>query len=609
MPPYLFLLTAFLFPGLVLAQATPSEPTVHVGQAQALPIRDLGKTKIVLVTGNTGADADLEAALARYAPITLFPTEPEAALRVLASADYVISAHGKRDPSEREAAWFEVVMSMIGANEGPGKQIFLQFGGPLRDQETFDQKKKLAAYFHFPEQSSADFELAAQLIFGAGDPHPALPYPSGWTPRLAYAAPATVGMDSLILHDSIGAIVREGIEAGAFPGAQVLVARRGKIVYHETFGHHTYAEERPVRRDDIYDLASVTKTSSALAALLRLHGQGRFDLDAPLSRYFDFGPRSDKDTLTMRSMLAHNARLSPWIPYWRGTLRGNARYPWQKNWSDTRLNDGRFRRRTFQADSSARFPVRVTDELWLHRKYRKRIYKAIRKSPLNAETEYKYSGLLFYLLPQIVEDLVGMDYESYLRDSIYAPLGATTLTHNPLRYFPRERIVPTENDTFFRMRQLQGRVHDEGAAMMAGVSANAGLFATALDLAKLWRMYLAGGRYGGTELIASGSLAEFTRCQYCDSGNHRGAGFDKPRFPYDAATSSVAAAASAESFGHSGYTGTFVWADPAEELLYIFYSNRVYPTRDNPLIYRRNIRPRIHAALYRAISSGAAKGR
>ncbi len=601
MPAYLFLLMGILLPGMTVAQTNAPEPTVRTGPAAALPIRDLDTTKILLLTAETGADTVLEAALARYATIAPLPTDPQAAYRELATADYVISALGDREPSARETAWFDVIMTLRASNEGPGKQIFLEFGGDVRDQAAVDREEKLAAYFHFPGQSAAAFERAAQLIFGAGDPHPALPHPAGWAPRLAYAPPATVGMDSTILHDSIAAIVREGIAAGAFPGAQVLVARRGRIVYHEAFGHHTYAGEQPVRRGDIYDLASVTKTSSALAALLRLHGQGRFDLDAPLSRYFDFGPRSNKDTLTMRAMLAHHARLRPWIPYWRGTLRGNARYPWRKGWSNTRLNDGRFRWRTFKSDSSRRFPIRVTDELWLHRRYKKRIYKAIRKSPLNDEPGYRYSGLLFYLLPQIVEDLVGMDYETYLRDSIYAPLGATTITYNPLQFFPRERIVPTERDTFFRMQQLHGTVHDEGAAMMAGVSANAGLFATAGDLAKLWQMYLNGGSYGGQQLIAPESLAEFTRCQYCDADNRRGIGFDKPETEYDPATSSVAEAASAESFGHSGYTGTFVWADPKAELLYIFCSNRVYPTRDNPLIYRRNIRPRIHAALYQAM--------
>lgn len=419
--------------------------------------------------------------------------------------------------------------------------------------------------------------------------------------RLRYTPPAYARMNGQLLEDSIRAIVEEGIRAGAFPGAQVLVAKDGNVVYHKAFGYHTYDSLQAVSAEDIYDLASVTKVSSALAALMRLHGQGKFELDAPLERYFSGFRSSNKNHLTYRSMLAHNARLRPWIPYWKGTLRGNARYPWRKGWDDERINDYRFRWCSFKTDSSARFPVYVTDSLWLHRHYKKKIYKAIRKSPLNAEPGYVYSGLLFYLLPEIVEGLAGQDYEQYLKETFYHPLGAYTLTYNPLRFFPRERIVPTERDTFFRMVQIHGHVHDEGAAMMGGVSSNAGLFASANDLAKLMTMYMNYGTYGGKQYIAEESAREFTRCQYCEESNHRGLGFDKPLIEYDPEKSSVAEAASPQSFGHSGYTGTFTWADPEKGLLYVFMSNRVFPTRNNPKIYRLNIRPRIHEVLYGAV--------
>ncbi|MCB0587575.1 MAG: serine hydrolase, partial [Phaeodactylibacter sp.] len=419
--------------------------------------------------------------------------------------------------------------------------------------------------------------------------------------RLSYTPPGYAGMDAQLLEDSIKAIVEEGIRKGAFPGAQVLVAKDGNVVYHKAFGYHTYDSLQAVATTDIYDLASVTKVSSALAALMRLHGQGKFDLDAPLERYFTAFRSSNKNQISYRSMLAHNARLRPWIPYWKGTLRGNARYPWRKRWDDSRINDYRFRWCTFRTDSSRRYPIYVTDSLWLHRNYKKKIYKAIRKSPLNKEPGYVYSGLLFYLLPEIVENLTGEDYERYLKETFYHPLGAYTITYNPLRFFPLQRIVPTERDTFFRMVQIHGRVHDEGAAMMAGVSSNAGLFASANDLAKLMSMYLNYGSYGGEQFIAESTVREFTRCQYCEEGNRRGLGFDKPMIEYDPEKSSVAEAASPDSFGHSGYTGTFTWADPENGLLYVFMSNRVYPTRNNPKIYELNIRPRIHKVLYEAI--------
>jgi len=194
-----------------------------------------------------------------------------------------------------------------------------------------------------------------------------------------------------------------------------------------------------------------------------------------------------------------------------------------------------------------------------------------------------------------------MDFETYLNQTFYWPLGAYTLGYNPLRYFPLDRIVPTERDSFFRMTLIHGHVHDEGAAMMGGVSGNAGLFANAYDLAKLMQLYLNGGSYGGQQYLAPGVVDTFASRSYAALGNRRGLGFDKPLLEYDASASSVAEAASAASFGHSGYTGTFTWADPENGLLFVFLSNRVYPSRNNRGIYIRNIRPRIHTIMYEAI--------
>lgn len=419
--------------------------------------------------------------------------------------------------------------------------------------------------------------------------------------RLSYTPAGYAGMDGQLLQDSIRAILEEAIRQRAFPGAQVLVAKDGHVVFHETFGYHTYDSLQAVSAEDIYDLASVTKISSGLPALMRLYGQGRFDLDAPLEQYLPSFGHSNKKDLTYRSLLAHNARLRAWIPYWKGTLRGNARYPWKKSWDNERINDFRFRRRTFKTDSSARFPIYVADSLWMHRDYKEKIYKAIRKSPLNKEEGYVYSDMFFTILPAAIGQITGEEFERYLKKTFYYPLGALTITYNPLRLFPKERIVPTERDTFFRMVQIHGRVHDEGAAMLEGVSGHAGLFASANDLAKLMTMYMNYGAYGGEQLIAEEAVREFTRCQYCGQGNRRGLGFDKPLIEYDPKASSVAEAASPESFGHSGYTGTFTWADPANGLLYVFMSNRVYPTRNNSKIYELNVRPRIHEILYKAI--------
>lgn len=485
--------------------------------------------------------------------------------------------------------------------------------GSGRAWEFFPELAKAKAVIHCPVPGLWAESLAAQAVFGAVGLSGVLDKDLGTTfprghglrmeaiGRLRYSPPAAAGLNEQYLRDSIAAIVQQGIAGGAYPGAQVLVARHGHVVYHEAFGFHTYDNVKPVTTEDIYDFASVTKISTGLPIAMKLYGEGRLDLDAPWSRYYPPFKKSNKANLTLRSILAHQARLMAWIPFWRGTLEGNATNPWEQGWQSNMANTGRFKPRTFATQQSKAYPVLVTENLWLHKKYKSKMLKFIAQSPLNEKPGYVYSDLSFYLWPEIVPRLTGMEFETYLKQTFYEPLGAFTLTYNPLRFFPYGRIVPTERDTFFRMTQLHGRVHDEGAAMLGGVSGHAGLFGAANDLAKLMQMYLNKGEYGGQRYIAAAAIEAFTRCAFCIEGNHRGLGFDRPLATYDPARSYTARSASQASFGHSGYTGTFTWADPESGLLLIFFSNRVYPTRDNRNLYDLGIRPRLHQVLYDAV--------
>jgi len=355
--------------------------------------------------------------------------------------------------------------------------------------------------------------------------------PGGW--RLAFGRPAEVGLDSAYLFRKIDSIAIHAIDSGVAPGIQVLVAKDGMVVLHKTYGFTRYDSLQPVRKDMLYDFASVTKVTGPLPALMKLYDENKFSLDATMGTYLPYFAHGNKKNLRYRNILSHNARLKSWIPYWTTTFKKN----------------GRFKPKTLAHDSSANYPVRLSDNLYLHKDYKKKIYKMIRKSEI-----------------------------------FYRPLGAATLTYNPMRFYPRDRMVPTEVDTFFRMTPLQGVVHDEGAAMMRGVSGNAGLFGTTLDLAKLFQMYLWCGRYGNRQYITPNTMELFTIRHYEPQGNRRGLGFDKPVLinKQDGAT---APDASGHSFGHSGYTGTFAWADPDTGILFIFMSNRVYPTRLNRKLY------------------------
>ncbi len=438
-------------------------------------------------------------------------------------------------------------------------------------------------------------DYAAQVIFGGLKANGKLPvsinskYPEGTgfdlydRIRFSYLLPEEAGLDGTYLTTKIDSIAKMAVSEGVAPGLQVLVARDQKIVYHKTFGYHTYDSLMEVKSNDIYDLASVTKVTGALPALMRLHGQNRFDLDATLGDYIEEFKKGNKKDIQIRKILSHNARLKAWIPYWTTTIR----------------NNGKYKRKTLSPEYSADYSTKLTDQLYLHKDYKKKIYKMIRKSELLPEEGYVYSGLSFYLWPEVVSDIVNDDFEHYLKNIFYKPLGATTITYNPYKYYSLDRIIPTEVDTFFRKVPIHGHVHDEGAAMMDGVSSNAGLFASTNDLAKLFQMYLNMGTYGGEQYISRNSLQNFTFCHYCEEGNRRGLAFDKPVLE-NKENGSTALEASANSFGHSGYTGTFAWADPDTGILFIFMSNRVFPTRDNRKLYQLNIRPLMHQVVYDA---------
>ncbi|UXX79670.1 serine hydrolase [Reichenbachiella carrageenanivorans] len=362
------------------------------------------------------------------------------------------------------------------------------------------------------------------------------------------------------------------------------MAKDGEIFFHKSYGYHTYDSLLPVRNSNLYDLASITKITATTLALMKLEEDGLFDLDKTMGYYFPFLAKSNKSDLTMRKILAHQSRLKNWIPYYAESQRRN----------------GKYKRKTISTDSSSQYPYHIPgSDLFLHKDFKTdKIYKMIRKSDLYDEEGYVYSGLAFYLFPDLIERLSGVSFEKFLVENFYKPIQATSLGFDPLRKYTLDQIIPSEVDTFFRMHTLHGVVHDEGAAVMLGISGNAGLFSNSYDLAKIYQMLLNGGTYNGKRYLNQETITEFTRCQYCDQDNRRGLGFDKPLIEYDSIKTTVAKLASPNSYGHSGYTGTLVWADPDHQLLFIFLANRVYPSRTNRKIYTLNIRPRIHDLVY-----------
>jgi beta-N-acetylhexosaminidase len=381
----------------------------------------------------------------------------------------------------------------------------------------------------------------------------------------------------------------------------------------------------------VYDLASVTKISTSALAVMQLMSEGKFDLDKTFKDYYPEFGNSNKANLKFRDMLTHRSGLKAWIPFWMNcvdtlaTVRNSSifkeKYPnllkkklfeskikyearvqkaisEDKNLVKAAINprDLKWKPNTLSNTQSADFNIQVTDDLWLHKDYRNTIFKAIEDSPIKPEQGYVYSDLHYYTYPTFMPNIMGMDWETYLKKT-YRKLGANSLTYNPLRYFSKSQIVPTEVDTLFRKTLIHGRVHDEGAGMLDGVSGHAGLFGNANDLMKLMQMYLNKGSYGGEQFIKPEVLAECTKYQFPNEKNRRGIAFDKPDF--NPKVGNAPPSASADSYGHSGFTGTFVWIEPKYNMVYVFLSNRVYPTRDNTKISTLNIRTEVGEQIYK----------
>ncbi|QCK15021.1 glycoside hydrolase family 3 N-terminal domain-containing protein [Mangrovivirga cuniculi] len=577
--------------------------TTILGDSSLVPLKDLGTYKTAFVQFRYNPDSKtLLNTINKYDTVDFYPVIKgekitENILNQLKSYDRIIIHHeglwmstaANYDLGEAELKSTEELLQL------PGQKVLLVTGNAYAVNVLDSNGNADVTILTYQGREEGE-RSAVQALYGGFSSKGQLPvslnnynFGDGINTkkiRLGYKYPEQLNINSDIIHSKVDSIVQYAINSSAFPGCQILVAIDGDIFFHKGYGYHTYDSINEVSISDIYDIASITKITSALPLLMKMVDDGRIQLDSKFSNYNDYYKNSVIGDASIRSILAHNARLKSWIPYYKEAQRRNGKWRW----------------RTFKSKPSRRFPIKITDDLYMHRTFRKRyVYKGIKKAPANPDSGYVYSGLSFYLWPDIIKKQTGERIDVKLFDEFTSRLSATTLTYNPLeRGFELRRIIPTEQDNYFRNEQIHGTVHDEGAIIMQGLSANAGLFSNSMDLAKMMQMYLNYGSYGGERYISEETLKEFTRCQYCDEGNRRGLGFDKPLLE-DKWKGTPSPDASDSSFGHTGYTGTFAWADPQNGLLFIFLSNRVYPTRDNKNLYRLNIRPSIHQVFYDAL--------
>lgn len=420
--------------------------------------------------------------------------------------------------------------------------------------------------------------------------------------------PEEYGLSSALLK-KIDTIALDGIQQGAYPGCQVVVLKNGHIMFDKAFGTYAGKGSPRVESTDIYDLASLSKTTGTLLAVMKLYDKGRFNLTDKISDYLPFLQRTDKKDITIREILYHQSGLPPWLPFYQEAIdkdsydgrlfsaRKDAQHPVRigtATWANPKF---KFKSEYISPVKTGDYTVQICDSLWLNRSFRKVIEEKILETPLK-QKRYVYSDIGFILLGMLVEQLAGMPMEAYLQREFYGPMGLERTGYLPLRRFAKSEIVPSNKDRFLRKETLQGFVHDEASAFFGGLAGNAGLFSTAREVAHIYQMLLNGGEIDGKRYLSKETCQLFTT--EVSKISRRGLGFDKPDMQ-DSKKGNCASVAPAGVYGHTGFTGTCAWVDPENELVYVFLSNRIYPDVTNRKLNQLHIRERIQEAIYGAM--------
>lgn len=565
-------------------QKTIGQSTVLLNNsANIIPLKNIGDRKIASINIGSPYGSVFDSILSKYALVKSF------------SATAYNSGQNTMDDLSDDLKFYNTILiqvteqslndpntlSFILDNQ-KNKQIILSLAGDVNKLKLLDA---VTAPILWSEKSSAESsDFAAQLIFGgvAGSArlrqNVSAKYPSGsgfatLAVRLKYTVPEDAGVNVADLR-GIDDIATEAIRERAAPGMAVMVLKDGKVIFNKAYGTHTYIDPSPSKITDIYDLASVTKTSATTMAVMRLFEQEKIRLDTNVGAYIPKARKTDKNDISVRELMLHQAGLISFIPFYRNLTA-----------SDYRL------------DSSPAYPTKVSDNYFLRQGYFEQVmWPQMLSSKLASRGKYVYSDLSMYFMREIIERQSGEHLEDYVMEQFYQPLGMTRAGFNPRLRFEKDQIVPTQDDKLFRKVLLEGYVHDEGAAMAGGVSGHAGLFASANDLAILYQMLLNKGTYGGAQYFKPETVELFTANQ--SKVSRRGFGFD--RWDPDSKSGYPSRLASPQTYGHTGYTGTCVWVDPKYNLVYIFLSNRVHPEVSNKLS-DLSIRGRIQDVIYEAI--------
>lgn len=571
--------------------------TVIKNDSGILPIKDIETKKIAYVNFGDSDGAPFLHQLSRYTKVDwVKAANLEELLKKLKSYNLVVIGFHKSDASPWARYKFsedeQQFIQEIARNNHTILDVFTRPYALLDLKSTSNIEGIVMSY----QNSEAAQQKSAQIIFGALEAKGKLPVSLGYEfpagtgyhtknlQRLAYGMPQSVDMNYEKLQ-KIDSLITLALDSKMTPGLQVIVARRGKVIYERNAGYHSYDKTFPVTDTSVYDLASLTKILASLPLIMQLEEKNVISFDSKLGDLIPFFKGSNKANIRLQDMLMHYARLKPWLPFYVGTIDRQTKMP-SVNYYRDQKREG--------------YSLRVAENMFIRDNIRDTILAEIRDSKLESTLEYKYSDLPFYMMKYYLEGYFETSLAYVTQERIYEPLGANYTTYLPLDKFSPDQIAPTENDKLWRRQLVHGYVHDQGAAMQGGVGGHAGLFSTANDVAKIMQMYLNKGFYGGKRFIEAQTIDKFNTCYYCDENVRRGVGFDKPQLGKSGPTCGCA---SLSSFGHSGFTGTFAWVDPETEILYVFLSNRVNPDVNNRKLISSNIRSKIQEVIYESIEN------
>lgn len=465
------------------------------------------------------------------------------------------------------------------------KTITLTFGNVLATKNFCEAWTLLACYQDdaLTQKAAADY-LSGQFELQGTLPVSVCNYKYGTGIVKNEKDPSWHHTEQLVKVDSI---VTGAIAQKVFPGSVVMAVHEGEIVYHKAFGNYRYESSPAMTLESIFDLASVTKISATTISVMKLYEQGKLDLKKKLGDYLPMVRGTNKENLGIEDILLHQAGLVPFIAFYKETIDEKTGAP----------NPA-----VYRSQPEPGFTVRVADGIYMRNDWEDTMFARILKSPLGPQGKYVYSDNDFIFLGKIVEQISGMKLDEYVQKNFYRPMGMVSTGFKPRERFAVAKMAPTETEKHFRRQTTQGDVHDEGASMFGGVAGHAGLFSNAYDLAMLYQMLLNGGEFNGVRYLDRETIDLFTA--YHSRNSRRGYGFDKPekdnatrKEPYPSSM------ISSRGYGHTGFTGTCVWVDPKYNIVYVFLSNRVYPTRDNNKLGQLGIRGKIQDAIYQALGA------